>query len=46
MSDGQYGGNLNWFSRQQDLSYSGGDIHMYSFQMYSFAQKRPFTLVH
>ncbi|SAL60342.1 hypothetical protein AWB68_03066 [Caballeronia choica] len=46
MSDGRYGGNLNWFSRQQDLSYSGGDIHMYSFQMYSFAQKRPFTLVH
>ena len=35
MSDGEYGGNLNWFSRQQDLSYSGGDIHMYSFQMYS-----------
>lgn len=44
-SDGEYGGNLNWFERHSDLGYSGGDIGMYAYQIYSTNQKRLFTLV-
>jgi hypothetical protein len=44
-SAGEYGGNLNWFERHSDLGYSGGDIEMYAYQIYSTNQKRLFTLV-